>query len=162
MQVNNVASQINDLVEKSKRVLLISRANPTLDGIYALLALKCYLKSLNKQIILVAGELPEAKELFEKEEIVGSLPARNLVISFDYVEGSIEKVSYNVEGNKFNLVITPKTNSITPDQINYSYSGDSFDLIISVDIPQLSLIAKSVNNIEHEFHDVPIINIDHT
>ena len=161
MQINNVASQIKDLIDKSKKILVVTRENPTMDGIYSVLAIDKYLALVGKQALLVSGDFTRDPEV-DQAKIAKDLPVRNLIISFDYVEGSIEKVSYNVEGNKFNLVITPKTNSITPDQINYSYSGDSFDLIISVDIPQLSLIAKSVNNIEHEFHDVPIINIDHT
>lgn len=162
MQINNVASQIRDLVKNAQKALLITRESPTLDGVYSLVALKKYLEGENKQISLVAGELPEGADLYEKEKISQSLAPRNLVISFDYVEGSIEKVSYNVEGSKFNLVITPRGSSINPQQINYSYSGETFDLIFVVDVPEMSLLAKGASNLTHDYGNVPIINLDHT
>lgn len=162
MQINNVASQIRDLVKNAQKALLITRESPTLDGVYSLAALKKYLEGENKQVSLVAGELPEGADLYEKEKISQILAPRNLVISFDYVEGSIEKVSYNVEGSKFNLVITPRDSSINPQQINYSYSGETFDLIFVVDVPEMSLLAKGASNLTHDYGNVPIINLDHT
>ena len=64
---------------------------------------------------------------------------KNLVISFPYQEGSIEKVSYNIENDKFNLVIEPRENYpvITPEMIKYSYGGGNTDLIITVGTSQL-------------------------
>lgn len=161
MQINNVASQIKDLIQTSTRILLITRENPTLDGVYSLLALDKYLKDLGKQTLLVAGKI-ETENIPGVENILSSLPPRNLVISFDYAEGSIEKVSYNVEGNRFNLVITPRSNSINPEQINYSYSGEEFDLIISVDVPDVSLMARGGSNISTNFANTPLVNLDHT
>lgn len=162
MQINDVASQIKDLVEHSGAVLLVTRENPTLDGVYSLLALDKYLKAKGKKTLLVAGKIEASESMPGSENFLSNLPPRNLVISFDYAEGSIEKVSYNVEGNRFNLVITPRGNSINPEQINYSYSGEEFDLILSVDVPDTSLIARGGASIATDFAGTPLINLDHT
>lgn len=161
MQVNNIATQVNDLLKNAPKVLLVTRENPTWDGIFSILALNNYLLGLGKQTCLVSGEIANPDNINGVSDFVTSIPPRNLVISFDYVEGSIEKVSYNVEGNKFNLVVTPRGGLINPEKVNYSYSGEIYDVVFVVDVPELPLIAKAAVGI-NETPNITLINVDHT
>ncbi|MCL5411121.1 MAG: DHH family phosphoesterase [Patescibacteria group bacterium] len=161
MQINNVANQLKDLINPSKRILVVTGTNPSLDGLAAVLGLYQLLVTFKKEVVVgVGGEVPPAANILPGfEKLITSLGPHNLVISFDYVEGSIEKVSYNVEGNKFNLVITPREGMINPDQIQYSYSGSNFDLIFVVDTPDLHQLGKLFDQML--FSSAATVNVDH-
>ncbi|OGY28252.1 MAG: hypothetical protein A3F33_03835 [Candidatus Woykebacteria bacterium RIFCSPHIGHO2_12_FULL_43_10] len=161
MQINNIGTQVNGLLEGTQKVMIVTRENPTWDGIFSILALNEYLIRLGKQTCLVSGEISNPDNISGVSGFVNSIPPRNLVISFDYVEGSIEKVSYNVEGDKFNLVVTPRGGLINPEKVNYSYSGEIYDVVFVIDVPELPLIAKGAVGV-NETPNTTLINIDHT
>jgi hypothetical protein len=86
-----------------------------------------------------------ASNLHGAREIVDSIGARNLVISFNYHEDDLEKVDYDVRPDgKFYLMIKPKANSPVPDvsNVKYSYSGASADLVITLGIGSLEELGK--------------------
>lgn len=87
---------------------------------------------------------------------------KNLVISFPYQEGSIEKVSYNIENDTFNLVIEPREGYplVTTDAIRFSNSGGNTDLIITVGVAQLSNLNNLYNNNQGLFSEKAVLNID--
>ena len=68
------------------------------------------------------------------DQIKTELPGRNLVISFDYVKDAIEKVSYNVENGKFNLLVQPKAGHqpLSADNVGFKLAGNSPDLVVLV------------------------------
>jgi len=88
---------------------------------------------------------------------------RNLLISFNYVQDSIEKVSYNVEGNKFNLIIQPKIGfpSLDTKTINYTYFGINSDLIFVIGAQQLKDLGHFYDSERDIYTKKPVINIDY-
>lgn len=82
-------------------------------------------------------------------------PGHNLVISFDYVKDAIEKVSYNVENGKFNILVQPQSGHqpLSADNVSFKVAGSAADLIVLVgnaplpassqNLPALSLIKNS-------------------
>lgn len=95
-------------------------------------------------------------------KLIQMLGNKNFVISLDYQEGSIEKVSYNIEGNKFNLVIEPRTGApvFNEKKVSYSYSGFSADLIFAVAAPTLESLGKYYNDNKQLFQEKTVVAID--
>jgi hypothetical protein len=99
------------------------------------------------------------------KSVVSSLSAdgNNLVISFPYVDGSIDKVDYKIDQGKFNLIVIPRPgfDRITQQDLSYSYSGGTADCIIVLGCDQLSAIGALFTQNQALFDSVPvIINID--
>ncbi len=95
-------------------------------------------------------------------QVKTELPGRNLVVSFDYVKDAIEKVSYNVEDGKFNLLVQPKAGHqpLSSDNVSFKLAGPSADLIVLVgsaslpagsqNLPTLSLIKNDSRSLAAE------------
>lgn len=101
-------------------------------GLSLYLSLK--LKNKNVEIVCPSPMTVGVNRLVGVDKVKTRLPGRNLVISFDYVKDAIEKVSYNVENGKFNLVVSPKLGSepLSADKVNYSFSEFPADLAILI------------------------------
>ncbi|MEK7165734.1 MAG: hypothetical protein AAB874_02935, partial [Patescibacteria group bacterium] len=89
--------------------------------------------------------------------------SKNFVISLDYVEGSIEKVSYNIEGNKFNLVIEPRAGFPDFDEkkVSYKSSGFKSDLVITIAAPTLESLGSYFTENQSLFQEKPIVTFAH-
>jgi hypothetical protein len=96
-------------------------------------------------------------------KITDKVGSRNLVISFNYIKDSIEKVSYNIEDNKFNLVIEPKPNfpPLDPNKVSYSYTGANADLVFIVGAAKLEDLDNFYYEEKKVFEDKLTINIDY-
>ena len=106
------------------------------DKVASALALYLCLKKANRQVNIVCSQpmIVEYSSLVGVDKIKNKLSGRNLVVSFDYLEDSIEKVSYNIENNKFNLVVQPKEGypPLNSEKVQYSYFGEQADLIFII------------------------------
>ena len=74
----------------------------------------------------------------------------------------IDKVDYNIQGENFNLIISPRQGfpKIDPNQVKYSYTGGSFDYLIAIDAPNLNSLGNLYTENEKQFQGKDIINID--
>jgi len=130
----------NDLIAEmanSQNVVIVLPKNPTIPAIACGLALSLSLKKQNRQVDTVCqSEMTvEANNLVGIQHVSANLPGRNLVISFNYAKDSIDKVSYNVENGKFNLIVIPKPSNppLNSAEVEYSYSGINDELVIIID-----------------------------
>ena len=114
-------NQIRGLLEQAKSVAIIASPQPSIDAVAASLALYLALSATGKtvSVISTAPMTVEFSHLVGVDKIVNTIgtgDGRNMVISFPYQEGSIEKVSYNIEQETFNLVIEPRVMNIIVGQ----------------------------------------------
>lgn len=162
-------TQVKTLLDQSKEVLIALPKNHSYDTIAAALSLYLALSGKGKQVVVICPDpmTVEFNQLIGVDKIsqnLGSSTGRNLVISFPYQEGSIEKVSYNIENDTFNLVIEPREGypQITPDVIRYSNSGGNTELIVTINSPVLEDLDLLYTNNQALFNEKPIINIDNS
>jgi len=129
---------IKQALSSAKQVLILLPQNPEVDSVAAGLAL--YL-SLNKQSINTSIGCPTPmtvgfNRLFGVDKIKSRIGNQNLVISFNYPEDSLEKVSYDKDSQnqKFNLTIEPKAGMepLDTNTVEYSYTGSSADVIFVI------------------------------
>lgn len=168
--MTNIASdqinQIRTLIEQMKEILILITPDPNLDQVASALSLYLSLISHGKQVSITCPTpmTVEFSHLVGVDKVSNKIDAtagNNLVISFPYQEGSIEKVSYNIEDNAFNLVIEPRKDypPITPEAIKYSYTGGNINLVCTIGVVKPSDF-DSQTNIRALLNEKPIINID--
>lgn len=170
MNLNVYTYRIQSLLQEAKNVLILLKKQPDLDLTAASLSLYLSLIQKGKQVTIVCPDrmLVSHSNLFAIDKITDELgkKGKNLVISFPYVEGSIEKVSYNIENNRFNLVIEPRgegINTISRDIIEFSRSGegaDSYDIIFAIGISELDDLAKLQTSVQKLINDKPVVSVN--
>ena len=160
-------NQTRTILENAKSILIVLGQNPSYDAVASALSFYLSLSAAGKQISVVSPtEMTVGyNELIAVDKIgktIGSDNGRNLIISFPYQEGSIEKVSYNIENDTFNLVIEPREGypAITPEMMQYNYSGGSTDVIMTIGVNKLDDASNLFNANQNLFQEKPLINID--
>lgn len=161
--VESAASQIKELLQHARRVLIVTRSPASRDGAAASLALFLSVKRFGREVQLVSpGPLSgEAKSLPGSDQFTAGLGPRGLLISLDYEPNSIAKVSYEAAGDKFNLIVTPSNgHSFTAGNVSYSQVGSEYDLVIVLDTAELSLLGDLAEAEKDHWAKIPLINID--
>ncbi len=167
IQANNSSdrdiTQIVDLINKNNSGIIALAANPSADAIAAGTALYLALTKAGKSVSLVCSTTPQS-DAVAADKIQNSLSTGgdNLIVSFPYSEGSIDKVDYNIQGNTFNLVIVPRKDfpKLEPKQVQFSYTGGKIEFIFTIDVPNLNSIGPVYQQNQNEFQGKNIINID--
>jgi hypothetical protein len=120
-------------LDQATNIFIVITNHPNHDTVAAALSLFLALKENKKNVDIACPSemVVEYSRLVGLDKIKNKAGNKNLVISFEYIKDSIEKVSYNVEGPKFNLVVQPKKGSkpLDPKSVSYFYSGMNADLI---------------------------------
>ncbi len=157
-------NQLQQPLVEAKNILILITADPSLDYVASGLALYLSLKKQDKNVAIgCPSEMTVAfNRLIGIDKVSSQIGNRNLVISFAYVKDSIEKVSYNIEDDKFNLVVEPKANfpPLDIDKVNYSYSGVDADLVFVVGASKLEDLGKLYETNKKLFNEKLVVNID--
>jgi len=155
--------QIKEFLKKhsSGSIVLPEKATP--DAIAAGTSLYMALTKLGKNMTIVASMAIQS-DIIGSDKIQTELQTGgdNLVVSFPYQEGAIDKVDYNIQGERFNMVIVPREghNKLQPNDIEFSYIGGKIDFIITVDAPNLNALGDIYQKNQRIFEGSNIINID--
>ncbi len=164
MDFTHDIQSIKELLENAQDVLIAVHEKPTHDSIGSALALSLGISSLGKKVTVACPDpmIVELSNYVGAQKVVNVLGKKNFIISLDYVDGSIEKVSYNIEGNKFNLVIEPRPGfeGFSEDKVHYAHSGQSAQVIFTVDTIHLGGLKKLYEDDKELFASAPIVNID--
>lgn len=157
-------SNVKDLIQKSQEILILTHDKPSADSVGSVLALYLGLINLGKKVTIACPDQITVglSDFIGVNKIVSEMHKKNFVISLDYIEGSIEKVSYNIEGEKFNLVVEPRPGfeSFDSDKVHFYHTGLGADLIFTIDTIQLAGLKKLYDENPEMFSTKPVINID--
>lgn len=164
MNFQEEVAKIKEAVNTANQVLVTLSKTPTFDAVSSALSLYLGLKKLGKNVSIFSEDKirVEFSNLIGVDKISNDLGGKNFVISLDYQEGSIDKVSYNIEGDKFNLVVEsrPGASPLTAQNVHYSYSGAGADLIFTIDVAKLSDLGKIYQGNQEVFSSEKIIKIN--
>ncbi len=160
----NSLSRIHEIISKGLAGAIVVPTNASVDALAAASSLYLGLNKFGKSISLAASNEVNTPEITAADKFQPNLvtSGNNLIISFPYTDGSIDKVDYNIQGNFFNLIITPRASypKLDPNQVKYSYTGGSLDFIIVVDAPNLNSLGTIFTDNQDKFQGKDIINID--
>lgn len=139
-------SDLKSQLDSAHQVAILLPKNPSTDSVAASLALKLCLESTGK-IVSIACPDPvtvEFHRLVGADTITNNFGSRNLVITFPDQTEMVDKVSYNVENNVLQLVITPKANTPGLDyrHLKFVSGGAQADLVILMGVGDLSNLGQ--------------------
>lgn len=159
----NTLNRISEILNKSKSGIITVPLNPTVDALAASTSIYLALIKAGKSVSLASSTKPET-DLTAGDKFQTTIGAEgdSLMISFPYTDGAIDKVDYNIQGESFNLIITPRQGypKLNPNQVNYSYTGGTIDFIIVIDSPTLNNLGSIYSDNQNQFIGHDIINID--
>lgn len=156
--------RFKDLLAQNDRIGIMVGKNPNVDEMAAALSLYLSLKSSNKSTVIASASQPivELSSLVGIDEVKASLGSAggDLVVSFPYQEGEIEKVSYTIENGQLNIVVKAGENGLTfaEQDVQFTRGGGLPTVLIVVGTAQLATLGEMFN--QEAMKDVTIVNID--
>jgi hypothetical protein len=161
----NALQQFKDALGQNDRVGIIVGKNPSMDDMAAALGLYLSLKAAQKPAVIASATQPivEHSSLVGLNDVKPSLggAAGDLVVSFPYQEGEIEKVSYTIEAGFLNIVVKAGHNGLTftEQDVRFTRGGAGLPtLLIVVGTAQLAALGELFN--PEALKDTTIVNID--
>lgn len=161
---NTTLQKIKDAISKSNNIGIVVGQNPTVDQMGAALGLNLLLSQANKKAVVAAPTEPivEISSLVGINKVQTSLggDAGDLVVSFPYVEGEIEKVSYTLENELLNIIVKAGENGLSFDEkdVKYVRGSGNIDLLFVVGTARLSDLGELVSG--DKLNNAKIVNID--
>jgi len=159
----NDLNQIKDLVNQANSIIIITSTNPDMDCVASSLALYLSLKDSGKKVIIASETDPIVRDshLVGLDKVVKEIGNTNMVISIDSPQDSIEKVSHNDDGGRFNLVIEPKKDfgPLDKDKVTISYAGASADLVFVIGGNSLDSAGRILTSEEDLLRNTKVVNI---
>lgn len=154
-------SEIQEKLANSQKVIIALGQNPRYDQIASALALSLSFEQVGKSVSVVCPSpmTVEFNNLVGVDRISSKIKGTDLVVTFNYSMEDVEKISYNDDNGKLNLVLQPKTGapSINEKAVNFSYAGIGADLIFTVGLKNIGqLDSLGLGSISPE----TVVNID--
>lgn len=156
--------QFFDAIAKSDHVLIAFRKEWSVDAVATALALSRILAAKGKTVDIVADGFAPAKG-------IGFLPGadairpeigrlRKFVISLDVGKTKIDELSYDVQGDKLRIFVTPKSGVFEDKDVSTRSAEYKYDLIVTVDTPDLVSLGALFERHSDLFYAVPTVNVD--
>lgn len=155
--------QVLELINKSKRILIIP-GRPDGDSLGSAAALHLVFNKLGKVATTVMLE-PLSERLSWlpaiKDFVTTFNGSRDFVVSIDCANTTADKLVYNFQDNKLNIIVTPKSGSFKPEDVSFSEGSFPFDVVITLDAANYDQLGDIYEQQPGLFQTVPVINIDH-
>lgn len=157
--------QAVELLNRSKNILICLPARPSSDAIAGGLGLFLSLEKLGKRALIVCNqfELPSSHSFLPRSDAIKHelKNIRQFVITLDVSRVAVEELSYNIEGKKLNVYITPRDGFYDARDVTTSSGGYTFDTVIVVDAADLEDLGELAAANAEFFFRTPLLNIDH-
>ncbi|MDQ5900557.1 MAG: bifunctional oligoribonuclease and phosphatase NrnA [Patescibacteria group bacterium] len=163
---NTSLQRIKDTIARSNTVSIAVSANPTVDQMAAALSLYLTLNSLNKKasVLSPTEAIVELSSLVGIDKVKGATEGStgDLVVSFPYREGEIEKVSYTIDGGFLNIVVKAGETGLTFSEtdVEFKRGADKSDLVFAIGTQTMQDLNVLLS--EEALKDVTIVNIDNS
>lgn len=159
----NLLQKAIGILQNARSGVICLPRDPKIDTLASATALYLGLTKLGKNVS-IACETPIHSELAAVDKIQSSLATSgdNLVISFPYTDGSVDKVDYYIQNERFNIVVIPGSDSskLEEDEVTFASSGGSVDFVITVDCENFRPLGNLYTENQDVFKTAKIINID--
>jgi hypothetical protein len=156
--------RIKEALSKYNNVAVAVPVDPTVDEMGAGLGLYLSLKDMGKAVSISTPNTPlvEVSALVGIDEVRTTLgeESGDLVVSFPYREGEIEKVSYTRDDNYLNIVVKAgeKGLNFTQQDVRFSRGSKAPELLFIVGAARISDLGKLFD--PAVLKDTVVVNID--
>jgi len=157
--------QILEAVGKGNHALVTFRKEWTPDAVASALALARLVEARGKKADIVCDGFVPAKQISFLPGIDRIAPSldkmRKFVISLDVTKNEVDEMTYVMNGNRLDILVTPKSGQYNEADVSTRSSAFKYDLVITVDTPDLGALGRPFADHPEFFYDTPIVNIDH-
>lgn len=159
-------SKLTELLSKSKSIGIVTPKDPNLDQMAAALALFLAIEGNNRDVTVATPNEPlvEVSNLVGIDKVKTSIDGKigDLVVSFPYREGEVDKVSYTLEGDSLNIVVKAGENGLSFNEkdVKFIRPKVSPDLLFVIGASRISDLGKLFDPIE--LKDTTVVNIDNS
>lgn len=156
--------QINNFINKANKIGIAVGKNPDIDELAGALALYLYLEKEGKNVSIACPSEPlvEHSVIFGIDKIRPSFDGSSgdMVVSFPYQEGEIEKISYTLEDGFLNIVVKAGEQglSFSEKDVIFKRSNGNPELLFVIGTPRLSDLDRIFD--PQVLKDTTVINID--
>lgn len=158
--------KLKELIANNEKIAIAVGKNPSIDEMGAALSLYLSLKASNKNVVVACPTEPlvEVSSLvgIDKVKTIFASDGADLVVSFPYKEGEIEKVSYTLEDGDLNIIVKAGSNglSFAEKDVRYKRGGGSSlsSLLFVIGTPRLSDLGKLFD--PELLKETTVVNID--
>lgn len=158
--------QIYEALKNSQSPIITFKPEHDGDTIAAGLAFNKILRKMDKQQEIVSDNfvVPEHLKFFPLvNEIKPNLNnLRRFIISLNTTNTNLQKIDYENQGNKFNIILEPGSGIFTPNDLSTLETKYRHDLIITLGTPDLDSLKNIYEKHTDFFFSTPILNIDHS
>ena len=163
--MDNIAlNKLQEILGKSQNIGIVAPKNPNIDQMGAALGLYLSLSKTGKQVTVATPEDPlvEVSSLIGIDKVKTALGGAtgDLVVSFPYKTGEIEKVSYTLEDGFLNIVVKAGESGLSFEQkdVKYLRPQGGPELLFIVGARRLSDLGKLFD--PSDLKDTTVVNID--
>lgn len=161
---NLTFSKIQEALGKYKNIAIVVPVNPSIDEMGAALGLYLSMANLGKNLTIATPNAPlvEVSSLVGIDKVTTSLGGEggDLIVSFPYKEGEIEKVSYTRDDNFLNIVVKAGELGLNfqEQDVKFTRGGAGPELLFVVGAARISDLGNLYN--PAQLKDTVVINID--
>ena len=156
--------QIFELIERSKRILIVINQEISGDSLGSGLGLYLLFKKMEKEVLIASANhapenlsfLPSIKELIRQ-----LTKTRDLILSLDTSQKKVDQVRYETKGDTLDIFITPKEGTFEKKDTSFKPGPFKYDLIITLSSPDLEQLGRLYEENTELFFETPLLNIDH-
>jgi hypothetical protein len=163
--MDNLAfSKIKEAVEKYKNIAIATPIDPTVDEMGAALGLYLSLKDMGKTLSIATPSEPlvEVSALVGIDEVKTNIgeASGDLVVSFPYREGEIEKVSYTRDDSFLNIVVKAGEKGLNFDEkdVRFTRGSTAPELLFVVGAARVSDLGNLFD--PTSLKDTLVVNVD--
>jgi phosphoesterase RecJ-like protein len=157
--------QLTKLTKESKNILIAFGPDHHGDSVASALALKQFLEHQQKQVDISADGFVAPKNLNFLPGLAsiheGLSQAQKFTIKVDISKAAVDTISYDVKDGWLSIYLTPKTGTLTKNELRTAQSSFKYDLIITLNAPDLESLGKLFVNNTDLFYRTPVVNIDY-
>lgn len=164
MNSADILSQIQNLIDTSHNILIISHTSIDGDGIGSGLGLQMALTKLGKNVTFYSRH--PAPEVFRFLPGIDKISQefnlnQDFTIHIDTSQTQVDKIRTEEDGNNFRIVITPKNGALSKEDIKLLSGDKKIDLIFTLDASTLEYTGLMNGPQAELFYETPVVNIDH-
>ena len=113
--------QASELIKQAHNIVIVTGREPSNDQLAAAIATQRALNKLQKQAsIVITDALPKSAELFDTQFISNDIQGvRDFIISVAMHSVVVDKLKYNVEGDRLDVTITPLNGNFKAGDVSF-------------------------------------------
>ena len=138
--------QASELIKQAHNIIIVTGREPSNDQLSAAIAVQRALNKLQKQAsVVITDALPKSADLYDTQFISNDVQGvRDFIISLDMHSVVVDKLKYNVEGEKLDITITPLNGNFNAKDVSFEQGPYKFDLVIALGVPHITKLDKIV------------------